>query len=351
MIKVLVAEDSPLVKTLMLKCLASDAELEVIGIASNGKEAITLTDRLKPDVITMDVNMPVMNGLDATRVIMEKNPTPIIILSSEYDPKDVSSTFNALEAGAVAIAEKPLSYGTEKYETVAAKLRQTIKLMAEIKVVRRTKPKILDFHQSKPLTFPATSADKKDYRILAIGASTGGPVVIEKILSSLKDTFTVPIVIVQHIVPAFSHGFVEWLGNLSKRRVKFAEDGEVLRPWHCYVAPPGKHLKIREEGIFSFSDEDPVNNSVPSVSVFFLSVAMQYKEKAIGILLTGMGKDGARELKEIKDAGGLTIAQSRESCIVYGMPAEAANHGAASFMLNPDEIINYLNLLQIKPFE
>lgn len=347
MIRVLVVDDSPVFKTLMMKCLSADADLEVAGIASNGSEAIMLNEKLNPDVITMDVNMPVMNGLEATKIIMEKKPKPIIIVSAEFDPKNISDTFKALEAGAVAVAEKPHSYGTEQFEISAAKLRQTIKLMAEIKVVKRGSPAGINLINQSQFTPAAPAEDIKDYRIVAIGASTGGPVVIEKILSSLKDSFSLPIVIVQHIVPAFAQGFVDWLKGSTRYTVKFAEENEIPIHRHCYIAPPDKHLIFNHEGHLSLIGGDSVNNSIPSVSVFFSSVASVFGRRAIGILLSGMGKDGAAELKEIKDAGGLTIAQNKASSVVFGMPGEAVSIGAASLILAPDEIYNYLNLLKI----
>ncbi|NUN10005.1 MAG: chemotaxis-specific protein-glutamate methyltransferase CheB [Ignavibacteriaceae bacterium] len=348
MIRVLVVDDSPVFKTLMMKCLSADPLLEVAGIASNGKEAIMLNEKLNPDVITMDVNMPVLNGLDATKIIMEKKPVPIIIVSSEFDPKNVNDTFKALEAGAVAVAEKPHSFGSEAFEISSAKLRQTIRLMSEIKVVRRSAASGLNLEGFSPITRAVPAQDEKDYQIVAIGASTGGPVVIEKVLASIKESFYIPIVIVQHIVPAFAQGFVDWLRSTTRYTVKFAEDHEVPRPRHCYIAPPDKHLVFSRDGNFAFSSGEAVNNSVPSVSVFFNSVASVYGRKAIGILLSGMGKDGAAELKEIKDAGGLTIAQNKASCVVYGMPAEAVNIGAASLILAPDDISNYLNLIKLR---
>lgn len=344
MIKVLVVEDSPVVQQMIAHILKSDPEIEVIGLLKNGKEAVNFVKHTKPDVITMDVNMPVLNGLDATKIIMNMNPVPIVIVSSNFNPKDINHTFMALQAGAVAVAEKPARIGTEEFKIASKKLIQTVKLMSEIKVISRKFSGISsnETDNKENVLFNYFTNEKKNYEVIGIGASTGGPQVIEKILSSLPTDYSLPFLIVQHISPGFTSGFVDWLNTNSKLKVSVAKDGEHIEPGNCYIAPDNFHLTVTENKIIKLTDDEPENNLRPSIDRLFSSLANYYNKSAIGILLTGMGKDGAKELKTMKDLGCLTIAQSKESSLIFGMPAEAVKLDAANLSLSPDEIIKLL---------
>ncbi|MDP4175293.1 MAG: chemotaxis-specific protein-glutamate methyltransferase CheB [Bacteroidota bacterium] len=346
-IKVLIVEDSTVMQELLVHILSGEEDLEIIGRVKNGYEAIEFIKKSVPDVITMDVNMPIMNGLVATRRIMETTPIPIIIVSDAINPSDVNATFKALEAGAVSIANKPKAYGSKFYFIYAKELCQKVRLMSEIKLVRRV-PYAKNFQSAEEIVQSAAQFNKAKVEaaanasIIAIGASTGGPVVIEKILSSLPKGFPLPIVIVQHITSGFTLGFTEWLNITSSLPVLMAEDGMKIGQGICYIAPDGHHLKITRSGHFALSDEPPVFNLRPSVSYLFRSVAEVFGPSSIGILLTGMGRDGAEELKIMKDHGAITIAQDKDSSVVYGMPGEAVKINAARFVLSPEAIISFL---------
>jgi len=344
-VRVLVVDDSAVLRELLVHLLSADPAIQVVGTASNGKEAVEAAKQKKPDVITMDFHMPTMNGLDATRRIMETHPVPIVIVSGSSLPGEAAAAFRLLEAGALAIVEKPVGMDHPDHEAVARKLLQTVKLMAEVKVVRRW-PKqgvasapipIRRGVKLKPL--PAT------IRLVAFGASTGGPIVLRTILSGLPKGFPVPIVIVQHIADGFAEGLAEWLTQSSGIPVHVATNDQELVPGHAYVAPVGRQMKVNANGRIALGDGGPVNGHSPSVSCLFRSVAEVFGRDAIGVLLTGMGKDGAEELKLLKDRGAITFAQDQETAVVNGMPGEAVQLDAATHVLSPDEIATALRSL------
>ena len=336
--RVLVVEDSPVMRELLVHLLGADPGIEVTGFANDGEEALEAVKVKKPDVVTMDFHMPRVNGLDATRRIMETYPTPIVIVSGSSAREEVTSAFRLLEAGALAVVEKPRGPGHPDHEAAARELVQTVKTMAEVKVVRRWA------RREEPL--PAAPAPRNvrieagvaEARLVAIGASTGGPIVLKTILAGLPGNFAVPILIVQHIASGFTEGFVEWLGPAAGFPVHVATDAEQPLPGHAYVAPDGFHMTLRNDGAIALSGDAPENGHRPSVSCLFRSVAAVLGRKAIGVLLTGMGKDGAEELKLMRDKGAVTIAQDRDTSVVHGMPGEAIGLEAASYVLAPAEI-------------
>lgn len=350
MIRVLVVEDSPTMRELLLHILCSDPAIEIAGIAETGEEALEATQRVQPDVITMDVHMPKMNGFDATRRIMETQPTPIVIVSGTTDVSDRTKAFRAIEAGALALLQKPLGIGHPDYERHAAEVVRNVKLMAEVKVVRRW-PR---YRSTEPVaeTLPSSelqlSAAKANLRVIAIGASTGGPPVLQTILSGLPRDFPAPILIVQHIAAGFTQGFVEWLAQSSALPIQIAGNGEPVVPGHVYVAPDGFHMAIGWDERLSLSTSNPENGLRPSVSFLFRSVAQAYRQHAIGVLLTGMGKDGALELKMMKDEGAITMVQDRDTAVVNGMPGEAIKLGGATYVFSPEKIRAALSTLVIR---
>lgn len=332
-----------MLKDMILSILSADPGIRVVGTAGNGNEAIEMTALKKPDVITMDVNMPGLNGLEATRRIMETTPTPIIILSANFHPRDVNDTFKALQAGAVAICEKPHSAGSPQFPALAAKLVQSVKLMSEIKVIKR----ISRYHKPEKLQ-QAVAPISGGLCAVAIGTSTGGPIVVEKILAGLNKDFPLPVLLVQHITSGFVSGYIEWLSGGSAIPVKLAEEGEQLRAGVCYVAPDDTHLTATPEKTVHLMNSDPEFSSKPAVSVMFRSLRYSFGKNVCAVLLTGMGKDGAEELKALHDTGALTIAQDKESSTVFGMPGEAIRLGGAGMILNPDKIIDVLNGLKVQ---
>jgi two-component system chemotaxis response regulator CheB len=347
MIRVLVVEDSPVVREFLTYILGSDPDIEVAGTAHNGEEAIEAVERIKPDVVTMDIHMPKMDGFDATRRIMESNPRPIVVVSGSSTREEVAITFHALEAGALAVVPRPKGIGHPDHEVTAKELIQTVKLMSEVKVVRQwPRSKAGRAVPSAPQV--RTRKAPAEVRVVAIGASTGGPVVLQTILSMLHKDFPVPVLIVQHIAPGFTEGFVEWLAQSSGFPVHIAVQGETMLPGHAYVAPDGFQMGVRSEGRIALSTDEPENGLRPSASYLFRSVAQVYGPHAVGVLLTGMGKDGAGELKLLKERDALTIVQDQESCIVYGMPGEAMKLGAATYVLPPEKIAEALRGLDNK---
>ncbi|MBI5756263.1 MAG: chemotaxis-specific protein-glutamate methyltransferase CheB [Nitrospirae bacterium] len=338
MINVLIVEDSLVVRKYLKHILESDKTIRVIGTAEDGMEAVEFVREKRPDVITMDINMPGMNGLEATRQIMETNPVPIVIVSASYNRKDVEKSFRAMEAGAVAIVEKPAGNAHPDYYEATRNLIQTVKLMSEIKVVRRlprTRPS-----RRGSAAIPQLSPDLIPERIklVAIGASTGGPPVIQAILAGLQKGFPAPLLVVQHIAKGFLKGLTEWLKETTGHPVHIAKDGERILQGHIYFAPDDFHMGLEGKSRIALSKTDPENGIRPSVSYLFRSAARASGGNMIGVLLTGMGKDGADELKLMKERGAVTIAQDRKSSVVFGMPGEAVRLGAAQFVLPPDKI-------------
>jgi two-component system chemotaxis response regulator CheB len=284
----------------------------------------------------MDIHMPKMGGFEATRTIMESVPTTIVIVSASTGAKDVASTFQAMEAGALAVVLRPPGFGHPDHKAAAQELLQTVKMMSEIKVVRRFK------HASKavPPALPPAPAlpAARGFQLVAIGASTGGPPTLNTILTLVKHELPVPLLIVQHIAPGFTEGFVDWLSSASGFPVHIASHGQQPLPGHGYVAPDGFHLGIASGTRIVLSNHAPENGLRPSVGYLFRTVAQVLGPHAVGVLLTGMGRDGAEQLKEMKDRGALTIAQDEASSIVHGMPGEAIKLQAAMYILPPEAI-------------
>lgn len=331
-IRVLVVDDSLVARELIAYLLASDPELAVIATATDGEEALEAVQRKKPQVITMDIHMPGQDGFMVTRKIMEIQPTPIIIVTGSTVKDEVSTAFRALDAGAVAVLPKPMGMDHPDYTERARELIQTVKLMAEVKLVKRWPRR----EEAKPA--PIAGAPPAKIEIMAIGASTGGPLALQSLLCVLPKDFPLPILIVQHIAEGFTEGFVEWLAQTAGFPVEVAQKDQAVRSGRAYVAPEGSHMTIKTGGIIALSSAAPENGLKPSISALFRSVADVYGPRAIGVLLTGMGKDGAQELKRMREKGAITFAQDQASAIVHGMPGEAINLGAASYVLAPDKI-------------
>ena len=343
MIKVLVVEDSPVVREFLVHILGSDPAIRVVGTAHDGEEALEAIARKQPDVITMDVHMPKMNGLDATRRIMETCPTPIVVVSGSIDPAEVATTFEAMEAGALAVLRRPAGIGHPDHEATARELVQTVKLMSEVKVVRRWSRARRD-SIARPAQ-PRLERAPGSCRIVALGASTGGPPVLQTILSQLPKDFPAPVLVVQHMAAGFVRGLIEWLGHSSRLPIHLAAHGEQMLPGHVYVAADELQMKVERGGRIVLTREPPENGLRPSVSFLFRSVAEVYGGDAVAGLLTGMGRDGADELKLLRDKGAVTFAQDKVSSVVHGMPGEAIKLDAATLVLSPEKIAGVLTKL------
>ncbi|MEI8138336.1 MAG: chemotaxis-specific protein-glutamate methyltransferase CheB [bacterium] len=337
MIKILIVDDSPIFQKLYTLLFRADPELRVIGIVNDGAEALAFVANQRPDVILMDLQMPVMNGYEATRRIMETDPIPIVICSASSQHDDVNKTFQAVEAGAVAFLNKPAGPGHPDFQSSVANMIQTIKLMAEIKQVKRMRRPAQAREEGTRL-MPGAMSFANAPRVVAIGASTGGPLVLQTILGFLPRNYPVPLLIVQHIAEGFVKGFAEWLGSTTGFPIHIAEHNVRALPGHVYLAPDNLHLGMSAGGTLVLSGDAPENGLRPAVSYLFRSVALTFGPSAVGVLLTGMGKDGAQDLKQLKERGGITIAQDKESSLIHGMPGEAIRLEAALHVLPPEKI-------------
>jgi two-component system chemotaxis response regulator CheB len=342
-INVLVAEDSTVIRMFLVHLLESDPQIRVVGAVGDGQAALDFVKENKPDVVLMDIHMPRLDGFEATRRIMETRPVPIVICSATAKAKDVVITFQAMEAGAIACIEKPLGREHGDFETMAAHLLETVKLMSEVKVVRRTA-------RSRPAPLPSAHPTQAaqwqraaaQIKLIGIGASTGGPPVLQTILAGLPKDFPAPVLVVQHIAHGFLAGMAEWLNQTTGLQVQLASYGTIPLPGHVYLAPDDFHMGVSARGEIVLTREEPENHLRPAVSFLFRSLAQVCGPNALGVLLTGMGKDGAAELKSLKDKGAITIAQDLESSVVHGMPGEAIALGGATHVLPADKIADAL---------
>ena len=336
MIRLLVVEDSKTVQKALVAAFDADPQLQVVGTAESGEAAVETANRLKPDLITMDVNLAGMNGFEATRAIMSTCPVPIVIVTGKMDPKDSATLFRVMEAGALMVLPKPDPFGSPGYAASVASLIHHVKLMSEIKVVRRAFPS--NATPPRPSFVPG-GEPVASIKVVAIGASTGGPPLLRQILAGLPADFGAAVLVVQHMAVGFTENFVHWLNQSSHLPVRLAEDGMPLTPGEVYVAPDGCHMEVTSSGRIALSLAPPENGVRPSVSALFRSVAASYGRHAAGVLLSGMGKDGAMELKTLRGRGGLCIAQDRRSSMIFGMPGEAIQIDAAQHILSPEGII------------
>jgi two-component system chemotaxis response regulator CheB len=337
MINVLVVEDSPAIRDYLVYTIETDPEIRAIGAAGSGEAALEFLSRRRPDVILMDLHLPGIDGFETTRRIMSSMPAPIVVCTASARFDQAHTAMRALEAGALAVLKKPRGFGDPDAE---AAIINTLKLMSEVKVVRRWNgPAAAARAFAQPMPHDPIG---HDVAMVAIGASTGGPPVLARILSSLAPDFAASILVVQHISAGFTAGFAEWLTTASGLPVQVARGGEIPLPGRVYVAPDDHHLRVGPRGELQTAGDEPHNGHRPSVGILFRSVAGRFGRRAIGVLLTGMGRDGAEELKLMADQGALTVAQDEESCVVFGMPAEAIRLGAARFVFPPRGIAELL---------
>lgn len=338
--RVLVVDDSLTVRKQLCDALAVDPEIDVVGEAEDGKRAIELCSSLRPDVVTMDMMMPVMTGLAATEYIMAHRPTPILIVSSSINRGELFKTYDALAAGAVDVLEKPR--GDEPDGHWERRFVGTVKLVSRIRVITHLRARLGALGR-RPRSAPFAPVDNtpagRSLKIVAVGASTGGPAAIVEILRGLPGGFPLATLVVLHINEPFGSAFAEWLDGQTSHRVAYARDGEPLAEvaGRVVMAPPDRHLVVRESRLQL--TRDPERHSCrPSVDVLFESIARECGPASAACLLTGMGRDGAAGLLEIRKAGGLTIAQDEATCVVFGMPREAVLLDAAARVLPLAEI-------------
>jgi two-component system, chemotaxis family, protein-glutamate methylesterase/glutaminase len=336
-IRVLLVDDSPTALAVMKKLLATSADIDVVGTARNGEEALYLIASLNPAVVCTDLEMPVMDGLELTKTIMANCPRPILVVSSLLQNENSGNAFRVLEAGAIDIFPKPRGGIKSDEQMNADELVKKIKILSGVVAVRR-RARGVDSGISGMHRKPA----RRSIRLVAVGASTGGPQALNEVFARLPVTFPVPILCVQHIGAGFLNGLIEWLGSNSRLKVRIAESGTMPEPGTIYFPQEGTHLKIDQNGRLWSPSEQPVGGHRPSITVTFKSVARYYGSTAVGALLTGMGEDGAEGLKAISDAGGLTIAQDEQTSVVFGMPRQAIELGAVHSVLPVNRIADAL---------
>ena len=358
-IRVLLVEDSPIALTILKRMLESSPEIEVVGTASTGQEALKLMPQIHPHVICTDFHMPQMNGLEFTREVMATYPRPILVISASVQKEDTQNVFQLLQAGAVDIFPKPIAGLASDYARARQELINKIKILSGVTVFTqhrrpefnrgwvappKKEPSFKSDVRSTPTPIKntwkpvANSPTSKQPRVLVIGASTGGPQALHTILNSLPLGFPVPIICIQHISEGFLQGLVDWLVVKSKLPIKIAPEGELPQAGTIYFAPERRHLEIGSRGRFVYTEAPPVGGHCPSIIVTFNSVAKFYGSSAVAVLLTGMGRDGADGMQAIASVGGLTIAQDEASCVVFGMPREAIALGAAQYILPIQDI-------------
>ncbi|EAT17219.1 chemotaxis-specific protein-glutamate methyltransferase CheB [Desulfuromonas acetoxidans] len=332
MIRVLIAEDSASSRAYLKFIVDSAEDMEVVAVAENGEQAAELTSRLRPDVVAMDIHMPVLDGCSATRQIMASCPTPVVIVSSLVNGSASQETFRILEAGAVAAVPKPSGPKSKAAVEDRDKLLRTLRQVAGLDVCAPPQPSA---------TQTVESSDKKAtcrYKLVVVGASTGGPVALQNMLRQIPASFPLPILVVQHISPGFVPGMVQWLQNGCALSLCVAENGQSIKPGVVYFAPDDVHMGVTSAGRIVLK-EGPMMHSVrPAVSYLFQSAARAYGGDVVGVLMTGMGRDGAAELLTLQQQGAVTLLQDKESCVVYGMPGEAEQLGAGNYKLCPERI-------------
>lgn len=339
-VRVLIVDDSPVARAVLKDVLESDAEIQVVGMARSGYEAVELTASLRPDVVTMDLVMPGMDGMKATEEIMAHHPTPILFLSAFVGTEGVATRSDVLAAGALDVVQKPSTMPDPHWESEAEALVRKVKSLARVPVVTHMRRR-RGSERSRPV-----AESRRATHVVAIGASTGGPKVVEDVLSSLPADYGPAVIVIQHMADAFIDQMVSTLRRRCPLAIKIAETGDRLMPGTVLIAPPAAHLTVLPDSKVLIDAGPPVRGFRPSIDVTFAAIARIYGSRACGVLLTGMGADGAGGLLAIRDAGGTTLVQDEASCAVFGMPRAAIERGAAQYVLAPSGLARHLLSLQ-----
>ncbi len=348
-IRVLIVDDSILVRNILKDIFHSDPQLKVIGEAENGKEGVQLAKELGPDIITMDIQMPVMDGFEATEHIMAYTPTPILIFSSALDKSEQYSSFKAVSLGALDCVSKP-DITAGGFEAIAGNLIRKVKMLSKINVISHIRGKLKRPTPPEGAAAPATGdapaaailtggkAGGK-YRLVALGASTGGPLALRKILSRFPAGFPLGILCVQHISRGFMESFTEWLGSETPLNIRIASQGMEVEPGTVYFAPDDAQMGITPDARISVDRTlPPWGEFKPSVNHLFKSVGENLGSHAIGVILTGMGSDGAEGMKFMHREGAHTVAQDQHTCLIFGMPKASIDNGGVKAVLPLDRI-------------
>jgi len=339
--RVLIVEDSQVIREFLQHIITRDPRLEVVAAVGTAEEALRIFNGAAPDVISMDIRLPGMSGFEATRRIMSETPTPVVVVSASVESEDLKITMNALQAGALAVVEKPVGSTHADYEVLSERLCTQLAIMSQVKVVRQRlnggSHLGLDAGREKKTATPIPSTAPEDIRLLGIVASTGGPSALIPVLNGLGRDFPLPILLVQHITTSFLGGFISWLESVCPFSAVIATDGKLPAPGKIYLAPADQHLRVAS-GYLRVDSGQPVCAQRPSGTVLFQSMARSLGPRSVGVLLTGMGDDGAEGLLELRTAGAYTIAEHESTAVVNGMPGAAVRLGAACEVLPLSEI-------------
>ncbi|WP_205821044.1 chemotaxis-specific protein-glutamate methyltransferase CheB [Methylobacterium nonmethylotrophicum] len=341
----MLVEDSLVVRQLLAHIVSRDPRLALVAAVASGEEALREIHRVQPDVISMDIRLPGIDGLETTRRIMAERPTPIVVVADAIEDSSLRISMNALRAGALSVVEKPVGTGNRAYEAISDQICTQLRIMSQVPVIRRRPigserlarqdaPRQDAPRDERSGPLPATQAPS----VLAVAASTGGPPAFAKLLGALPADFPLPVLLVQHMGAAFMEGFADWLNGVVPLAVVIASEGVRPLPGHVYVAPGDRHLTLTPGGLIALVDEPPVGGQRPSATLLFRSVARSAGPRGLGVLLTGMGEDGAAGLLDMHRAGAATIAEHESSAVVYGMPAAAVRLRAAGSVLPLDLI-------------
>jgi two-component system, chemotaxis family, protein-glutamate methylesterase/glutaminase len=348
LIKVLIIDDSAFMRKSLTLMLESDKDIRVIATARDGEDGLDKISKLKPDIVTLDVEMPGMDGLTALKVIMEQMPLPVLMVSS-LTTEGAQSTMQALDLGAVDFISKDLASLSTNIKNIKGELIETIKQIARSRLVQtrfRMRRLVQSSREkkghlrpvSKPVSFESVAPE---LQAVVVGISTGGPEALNKLIPKIPEGFPIGMAIVQHMPPHFTRSLAERLNSISKVRVKEAEQGDVVEPQKILIAPGGKHMTFQNEGsmVTTVITDEPVSALYrPSADIMMKSAAASFRGPLLGVIMTGMGKDGVEGLKDVKANGGYVIAQDEESCIVYGMPQAALEEGVVDSMVSLDNI-------------
>lgn len=344
-LRVVVADDSLVAREMLAEILQSDPGIEVVGMAVNGLEAVDMVARLRPDLVTMDIHMPKMDGLEATERIMAYTPTPILVVSSSVHGSGVGRAFDALAVGALEVIKKPEPKDWADLERIGHEIIRTVKILARVKVITHISGRRGRQHPAHP-TAPSIGKPHGRVQVVAIGSSTGGPTALLGVLARLPSDFPVPVVIAQHIADGFVPGLASWLDAGSKIKVVPAADGEIVQPGVAYLAATGRNIELHGATV-RFTQPAAGQLYIPSADTLFESVARSCGDRAVGVLMTGMGTDGARGLKAMFERGAETICQDETTSTVWGMPKAAIDLGAARSVLPVHEIAGALERLVV----